>query len=584
MSFALATVLRFTIVLLCAGITIMALKRSSAAIRCALWTVALLCGLLVPMTDVLLPQQARLNLPVLPVKETESVIVKAIVPGIVTTTGSPTVQAPTSTISRPTSGFSDWFVIAWVFGFVYSMGRLIVASLSAMRRVRQAPPMFGPGWQSLMMELQGELFISRRIELRCGGIAPPFTWGVFRHCILLPSDADAWTHAQRRAVLAHELAHAKRFDGLIHFLVHIVCSAYWFNPIVWMAARRMRLERERACDDRALHAGATPDAYAEHLLVLASGENSTGFVAATSIAHPSQLETRIRAILNPKTRRGRISRWTAAALLSSLAAVLFSVAAIHLTTILSLSLPTSFAALSAPPATPPMPEPVQQPIGTPAVTVSVAGRVLWADGVASSGETVSAIATSTEGLLPTWVMGIKLAGSTTTDGNGQYRIENLPPGLYHIVTGPVYLPRTFSDVSRSDSTHLVTVTAGKTAGDMNFTRVRNTGGVVYDSSRILTVTGKLVLQPFGGPSGPVVLVNNADGSVSHWQFRDGLQSARYWWPGLDAAKGGVIEKMAKDGELVTVTGTDSGGSYTGRWPTLHVLIAHEVTRGGVPAR
>ena len=56
MSFALATVLRFTIVLLCAGITTMALKRSAAAIRCALWTVALLCGLLVPMTDVLLPQ------------------------------------------------------------------------------------------------------------------------------------------------------------------------------------------------------------------------------------------------------------------------------------------------------------------------------------------------------------------------------------------------------------------------------------------------------------------------------------------------------------------------------------------------
>jgi hypothetical protein len=181
-------------------------------------------------------------------------------------------------------------------------------------------------------------------------------------------------------------------------------------------------------------------------------------------------------------------------------------------------------------------------------------------------------------------MGIQLAGSTITDGNGQYRIENLRPGLYHIVTGPVHLPRTFSDVSRSDSTHLATVSAGKTAGDMNFTSVRNTGGVVYDSSRVLTVTGKLVLQSFGGPSGPFVLVNNADGSVSHWQFRDSTQSARYWWPGLDAAKGGVIEKMAKDGELVTVTGTDTGGSYTGRWPTLHVLIASEVTRGGVPAR
>ena len=76
---------------------------------------------------------------------------------------------------------------------------------------------------------------------------------------------------EQRAVLAHELAHAKRYDGLIHFLVQIVCSVYWFNPIVWMAARRMRLERERACDDYALNAGATPEAYADHLLLLASG-------------------------------------------------------------------------------------------------------------------------------------------------------------------------------------------------------------------------------------------------------------------------------------------------------------------------
>jgi hypothetical protein len=327
-----------------------------------------------------------------------------------------------------------------------------------------------------------------------------------------------------------------------------VCSVYWFNPIVWMAARRMRLERERACDDFALNAGATPGAYAEHLLALASGENSTGLLATTSIAHPSQLETRIRAILNPKTRRDRISRWTVAALSSWLAAVLFSVAAIHLTTLLSLSLPTSFAAVAAPPATPPIPAPEseQLPTGTPADTGSIAGRVVWADGASSAGATVSAIATTREGLPDTWIMGIAVAGTAITDSNGQYRIETLPPGLYHIVTGPVNLPRTFSDVSRSKGTHLAAVIAGKTADDMNFTCVRNSGGVVYDSNKVLTVTGKLVLQSFGGPSGPVVLVNNEDGSVSHWQFRDTTQSARYWWPGLDAAKGGVIEKKAKD--------------------------------------
>jgi RimJ/RimL family protein N-acetyltransferase len=80
-------------------------------------------------------------------------------------------------------------------------------------------------------------------------------------------------------------------------------------------------------------------------------------------------------------------------------------------------------------------------------------------------------------------------------------------------------------------------------------------------------------------------VNNADGSVSHWQFRNTQSSPySYWWPGLDAANGGVLRKMAEDGELVTVTGSYDGPSASGRWPTLHYLLASEVTRGGVPAR
>jgi len=218
------------------------------------------------------------------------------------------------------------------------------------------------------------------------------------------------------------------------------------------------------------------------------------------------------------------------------------------------------------------------------MTGSVAGRVVWADGAASTGAKVSAIATTKEGLPESWIMGTAVAGRAITDGNGQYRIENLPPGLYHIVTGPVNLPRTFSDVSRSDSPHLATVAAGKTADGMNFMSVRNSAGVIYDSKKVLTVTGRLVLQSFGGPSGPVVLINNADGSVSYWQFRGSTGSARYWWPGLDAAKGGVIEKMVKDGEIVTVTGTDTGGDLRGIWPGLHIFTASEVTRGGVPAR
>jgi hypothetical protein len=228
---------------------------------------------------------------------------------------------------------------------------------------------------------------------------------------------------------------------------------------------------------------------------------------------------------------------------------------------------------------------LQQPLPA-ASTGAVSGNVVWIDGAPSAGAAVTAINTSTEALEKTgWVMGKSVAANTVTDSNGNYRITNLPPGLYHIVTGPVYLPRTFSDVSiQSVSLHLVNVTAGNTAVGINFTCVRNGDKVAYDPKQLLTVTGKIVLASIASPYGIHLDVNNSDGTVSRFQFRGPENIGRnfYWCPGYDAAPGGMIDKMSKAGETVTVSGFDSG--YTGgpRNPGLHVLSVNEVTRGGEP--
>src|SRR5204863_5088537 len=82
-----------------------------------------------------------------------------------------------------------------------------------------------------------------------------------------------------------------------------------FDPLAWLAARRMRIERELAADDRVLDDGARASSYAEHLLSLATTRPvPTG---ALAIAEPSQLGRRIRALLTPHARgplgRGRFA-------------------------------------------------------------------------------------------------------------------------------------------------------------------------------------------------------------------------------------------------------------------------------------
>lgn len=135
------------------------------------------------------------------------------------------------------------------------------------------------------------------------------TWGFARAKVLLPADALTWPVDRLRVVLAHELAHVRRGDWSVQIAVDLLCAAYWFNPLVWLASRRLRLESEHACDDAVLAMGVTGDTYASELVDLARAFRvRQPFVPAAAIARPSSLERRIRAMLNVTLKRAPITR------------------------------------------------------------------------------------------------------------------------------------------------------------------------------------------------------------------------------------------------------------------------------------
>jgi hypothetical protein len=126
----------------------------------------------------------------------------------------------------------------------------------------------------------------------------PFVCGVVKPAIVLPAEAETWGAARRQAVLLHELAHIRRRDCRVQLLSQIACVVYWFNPLVWVAARALRIERERACDDEVLVRGTTPSGYAAELLGLARARRRQWHSSAVlAMARPTELETRVRAIL-----------------------------------------------------------------------------------------------------------------------------------------------------------------------------------------------------------------------------------------------------------------------------------------------
>ena len=128
--------------------------------------------------------------------------------------------------------------------------------------------------------------------------------------MLLPSDAERWDEPRIRVVLAHELAHVCRRDWLVQTTADVIRAVFWFNPLFWVACRRLRRESEQACDDAVLAAGVPPAHYAAQLVAIARTCRQTRATWASAVPIvQSSLEGRIAAMLNtahdrrPPTRR-----------------------------------------------------------------------------------------------------------------------------------------------------------------------------------------------------------------------------------------------------------------------------------------
>jgi tetratricopeptide (TPR) repeat protein len=166
----------------------------------------------------------------------------------------------------------------------------------------------------------------RPVTLRCAAASTsPFTWGAFRPVVVIPSDWSRWPAARRRAVLTHEMAHVRRWDTLVSTATLFVACLFWINPLVWIAHRRLLGEAELACDDTVVSEGVAAADYAGELLALARART---LPMAHAAASQSTLARRIRALVDPTTRRTAMSKRQCAGAAALAALLICPVAAI----------------------------------------------------------------------------------------------------------------------------------------------------------------------------------------------------------------------------------------------------------------
>ena len=334
-----------TVVLLAAlGVT-RVMERGSAVSRHLVWFVSLGALLLIP----LLASWSPIRLAVLPSDVAASSLGAPPSAGPTATSvpsvapmGAPAIAVPGSPVSTPRSEtaantvreivspdtplfgilsdpkllFGIWATVALLFASWLAFG-----ALSVRRIIHRSRPLESPDWMNPLWEVADRLELDRAPRLvRSDDAKMPFACGLLRPTIVLPAESDSWTLDRRRAVLLHELAHVRRRDLVGHTVGRFACALYWFHPLVWTAAKRLRSESERACDDLALNCGARASDYAEHLLDIVTGVRHHATPAvALAMARRKEFEGRMLAILDPELRRGAPSRRQTVGLVGGLA-------------------------------------------------------------------------------------------------------------------------------------------------------------------------------------------------------------------------------------------------------------------------
>jgi len=296
------------------------LRRRSAAVRHWVLAATIVCAAATPLLELIVPSW---RLPLSAVRLGRSVEpLRLLVPIRL----APSLDAPDDVGTAGANLAAPLTVprvlgSIWLAGAAISLAILLVGLARLAWLASQSQRVDHGTWADLTDGLSRDYGLRRPVLLlRSRHPTLLVTWGLRQPKVILPEEARDWPEDRVRIVFAHELAHIVRRDWLVQMVAELLRSAYWFNPLVWIACRRLRLESEHACDDAVMSLGINGPDYASHLLAVArafNGYRATVF-PAPAMARPSSLERRVSAMLNNGVNRRPITRSAGVAVATAL--------------------------------------------------------------------------------------------------------------------------------------------------------------------------------------------------------------------------------------------------------------------------
>ena len=192
-----------------------------------------------------------------------------------------------------------WLIVAAAF-----LAKLLVGNLRFRRLLRSIPSCEDPRLLSLLESCRAQLDAPAVRLIETTFVGGPALAGIVRPVLLMPVGLGARLgEDELRFIFCHELVHVQRRDLAINWMLALIVVAHWFNPISWLIARRIRSERELACDQAVLSRSSQSQriAYGQTILRMFDefSRAPAPLLTAGMIDLHGSLRTRIAAIAEP---------------------------------------------------------------------------------------------------------------------------------------------------------------------------------------------------------------------------------------------------------------------------------------------
>lgn len=225
-------------------------------------------------------------------------------------------------------GFRSWLALTWALGAAILLGRAIRRHRLFARWIGTLEPVTDHAVLCVLRKCSQQMRVRQAVSLVMtpSNAGSPALFGWRKPRLLLPKAALLHlSHRELEMVFLHELAHVKCHDILINWLMIAASAGHWFNPLAWLAMRRLRADRELVRDGMVLGALETGAhrLYGETLLKLAQTFSGARLMPSLVpvLNSPKQIHRRIVMITHfkPLTRTAWIGLGTLTASLALLA-------------------------------------------------------------------------------------------------------------------------------------------------------------------------------------------------------------------------------------------------------------------------